>query len=196
MTTRFFNRRAAVFVGLVVSITATPGAAQTNDGNSMELQREGMQVLESGIAAIGGRDAILAANTVALLVQTEVFALGQGLRPDADAAVGDGGPSSTPAIHGDMVYALGPRGQFVALGLADGKKVWSKMLPADFGSQEPDYGFTTSPLMVGGDLPTMDQHSLNADAALPGVTVPADGSPLHRPVDVRVAVHDRAGVAA
>ena len=92
MTTRFFNRRAAVFVGLVMSLSASPGTAQTDRRSSMQLQRKGMEVLEAAIAAIGGRDAIVAANTVGLRVQVEAYTLGQGARPGADLTSGDGGP--------------------------------------------------------------------------------------------------------
>ena len=58
----------------------------------MELQRKGMEVLEAAIAATGGRDAIMAANTVELRVQVEAFTLGQGARPGGEATTGDGGP--------------------------------------------------------------------------------------------------------
>jgi hypothetical protein len=92
MTTRFFNRRTTVFAGLVVSLGAAPGAAQTNGNNSMDLQREGMEVLEAAIAAIGGREAITAATTVGLRVKTEVYTLGQGAKPGAALSAGDGGP--------------------------------------------------------------------------------------------------------
>lgn len=60
------------------------------------------------------------------------------------------GPISSPSIDAGRVFALGPLGTFVALDLNDGSKIWSKELPADFGSPVPDYGFTTSPLAVGG----------------------------------------------
>ncbi|UCD23858.1 MAG: MBL fold metallo-hydrolase [Gemmatimonadota bacterium] len=92
MTGRYFNRRAAVFVGLIVSLSGSSALAQSNGGSSIELQRQGMEVVEAAITATGGRAAIMSANTVELLVSTEVYSLGQGVRPDADATVGDGGP--------------------------------------------------------------------------------------------------------
>ena len=62
----------------------------------------------------------------------------------------EGGPLSTPVIHNEMVFGLGPKGQLFALKLATGEMVWTKMLPADFGAEEPEYGFTTSPVVVEG----------------------------------------------
>ena len=62
-----------------------------------------------------------------------------------------GGPVSTPAIDDGVVFALGPRGDFVAVRLRDGSQVWRRHLVKDFGGVEPHWGFTTSPL-VHGDL--------------------------------------------
>jgi enterochelin esterase-like enzyme/outer membrane protein assembly factor BamB len=64
----------------------------------------------------------------------------------------EGGPLSTPVIHDGMVYVLGPKGQLVALKLASGEMIWSKMLPSDFGAVEPEFGFTTSPVVADGVL--------------------------------------------
>ncbi|UCG85442.1 MAG: hypothetical protein JSW71_16115, partial [Gemmatimonadota bacterium] len=91
MPTTFFNRRAAVFVGLVVSINASPGVAQSKGTCSMELQRQGMEILEAGIAAFGGRSAILAAHTVELRVQVQVYTLGQGANPAAGSSASNDG---------------------------------------------------------------------------------------------------------
>ncbi len=91
MSKESFNRRAAVFVGLIVSISSTPGMAQTNDAGSMELQHQGMAVLEAGIAAFGGRSAITAANTVELRVRVQVYTLGQGANPAAGSSTSDDG---------------------------------------------------------------------------------------------------------
>ena len=61
----------------------------------------------------------------------------------------DDGPLSSPAISDGVVYALGPRGQLLALRAKDGSVVWSKTLTRDFGSPEPQYGFATTPLVEG-----------------------------------------------
>ncbi len=56
------------------------------------------------------------------------------------------GPLSTPAIDDSIVYAIGPKGQIVALDAATGKTVWSTTMK-DIGSEEPLWGWTTSPLI-------------------------------------------------
>lgn len=62
------------------------------------------------------------------------------------------GPLSTPLIHDGMVYVLGARGQLFALRLADGQQVWAKEVPEAFGAKEPDFGFTTTPIIEGDVL--------------------------------------------
>ncbi|HSE43607.1 MAG TPA: PQQ-binding-like beta-propeller repeat protein, partial [Acidobacteriota bacterium] len=56
-----------------------------------------------------------------------------------------GGPVSTPAIDRNVVYALGPRGQLVAVDLSDGKLLWKRDVVAELGASTPHWGFTTSP---------------------------------------------------
>lgn len=50
-----------------------------------------------------------------------------------------------------IAYAVGPKGQILALSLEDGSVVWKRAM-ADFQSTEPRYGWTTSPLIVGKNL--------------------------------------------
>lgn len=57
------------------------------------------------------------------------------------------GPISSPVIADGTVYAVGPRGQLVALALEDGSERWALDLVADLGAAPPDYGFTTTPLV-------------------------------------------------
>jgi outer membrane protein assembly factor BamB/enterochelin esterase-like enzyme len=63
-----------------------------------------------------------------------------------------GGPVSTPVIDDGLVFALGPRGELVAVRAAEGRVVWSRHLVRDFGGVEPHWGFTTSPLVAGDRL--------------------------------------------
>ncbi len=58
------------------------------------------------------------------------------------------GPLSTPAIGDDTVYVLGPHGRLAALGLADGAEKWRRDL-GENDSSEPDYGYTSSPVIAG-----------------------------------------------
>ncbi|MCH8134681.1 MAG: PQQ-binding-like beta-propeller repeat protein, partial [Proteobacteria bacterium] len=60
------------------------------------------------------------------------------------------GPISTPLIADGRVYALAPRGEFLALSLDSGKQVWSMHLVNDHQAKKPHYGFTTSPIFVDG----------------------------------------------
>ena len=60
------------------------------------------------------------------------------------------GPRSTPTIDGDWVYVLGGQGGLAALQASDGEIVWEVDYPESFGSAVPEYGFSTSALVVGG----------------------------------------------
>ena len=59
------------------------------------------------------------------------------------------GPTSTPAIDGGVVYALGPRGDFLAIRLDRGDVLWRRHLADELGAAVPHWGFTTSPLVTG-----------------------------------------------
>jgi outer membrane protein assembly factor BamB len=55
-------------------------------------------------------------------------------------------------VDGDHVYVLGVLGDLVCLAKADGKPVWKKNLKADFGGQNPNRGYSESPLIDGDNL--------------------------------------------
>ncbi|MEM8932242.1 MAG: PQQ-binding-like beta-propeller repeat protein [Acidobacteriota bacterium] len=61
----------------------------------------------------------------------------------------DDGPLATPSLDGGVVYGLGAWGRLFAVSLADGTERWHRDLVADFGAIKPNYGFTTSPLVIG-----------------------------------------------
>jgi outer membrane protein assembly factor BamB len=61
------------------------------------------------------------------------------------------GPSSTPAIDRDMVFAAGPHGHLVALQASNGSVRWRHDLVQAFGAVVPAYGYAVSPL-VENDL--------------------------------------------
>ena len=75
---------------------------------------------------------------------------------------GGDGPRSTPAVDGETVYVLGARGQLYALSADSGSKVWEKDLVAEFGSEVPKWGFSTSPL-VEGDLLLVEAGGINGN---------------------------------
>jgi outer membrane protein assembly factor BamB len=71
------------------------------------------------------------------------------------------GPSSTPTVDGQLVYALGGNGDLVCVSASDGKEVWRKNLPTDLeaqvnpiggGPKNLGWGFTWSPLVDGDRL--------------------------------------------
>lgn len=64
------------------------------------------------------------------------------------------GPTSTPAVDAEAVYALGPRGDLIALDNRNGQLLWSRSLPDDFQAHVPIYGFFDLPFggwRVAGD---------------------------------------------
>jgi len=64
----------------------------------------------------------------------------------------EGGPCSTPTFDEDRVYTLGKEGQLFCLNLADGKVLWEKMLQKELGVPLPEWGFSSSPRVVGHQL--------------------------------------------
>jgi len=62
------------------------------------------------------------------------------------------GPIGTPAIGGGRVFALGPRGDLVGLGLSDGAELWRVQLVNDLGCEKPLYGYAASPALVADTL--------------------------------------------
>ena len=84
----------------------------------------------------------------------------------------DDGPSSTPAITDDAVYALSPLGRLVAYRLDSGELNWERQIDP---TTAPEYGFSASPLVI-------DDTLILQAAGEPGQTVTAyrrtDGEPV------------------
>ena len=66
----------------------------------------------------------------------------------ADGA-GHPGPASTPTIDGKFVYTLSREGHLFCLDASSGKPIWSKHIVNDFGAKFPEWGYATSPLILG-----------------------------------------------
>ena len=60
----------------------------------------------------------------------------------------EGGPVGMPVIDDGVVYGLGAKGQLFAVKLKDGKEIWSLRIDEKFGARAPDYGFTSTPLLI------------------------------------------------
>ena len=62
---------------------------------------------------------------------------------------GGAGPRATPTLDRDRVYAFGATGILNALDAGSGQVVWSRNVASDAGRAVPDWGFSSSPLVVG-----------------------------------------------
>lgn len=62
------------------------------------------------------------------------------------------GPRMTPTVDGDRVYAVGGNGLLICAATKDGKVRWQKSLVTDLGGKLQGWGYTESPLVVGGNL--------------------------------------------
>ena len=71
------------------------------------------------------------------------------------------GPSSSPAVDGDLVYALGGGGEFVCVEAGSGKERWRKSMLKDLGGdvnsigggpEQVGWGFAWSPLVDGDNV--------------------------------------------
>jgi outer membrane protein assembly factor BamB len=94
------------------------------------------------------------------------------------------GPIATPALAGDRVFGLGPRGHLVALDAVTGRALWRVDLVERETSAVPHYGFSSTPLVAGGVL--VVQLGAKPGAALAGFD-PATGVRRWRVGDGSVA---------
>ena len=110
----------------------------------------------SGISIAEGRVFTMFAQsddefTICLDAETGVEIWRHRTGPYYKETQGGDGPRSTPTVDGEIVYVLGATGKLFALAAASGTPIWEKDLVAEFSSQVPRWGFSTSPL-VEGDL--------------------------------------------
>lgn len=64
----------------------------------------------------------------------------------------EGGPGATPTVDGEFVYTLGKGGQLFCLHAATGKVEWSKDLQDDLEVPLAEWGFNSSPYILGDQL--------------------------------------------
>ena len=106
----------------------------------------------SGIAVVGDRLYTMDADdetefAICLMAATGEEIWRTAIGPLFTSYFGDG-PRSTPTIDGDWVYVLSGRGHLAALRASDGETLWEIDYPDAFGSEIPEYGFSTSALVV------------------------------------------------
>ncbi|MFO0841261.1 MAG: PQQ-binding-like beta-propeller repeat protein [Gemmataceae bacterium] len=59
------------------------------------------------------------------------------------------GPRGTPAVDGDLVFAIGQFGDLICVEAKSGKERWRKSFKDDFGGRHGAWGFSESPLVDG-----------------------------------------------
>ena len=64
--------------------------------------------------------------------------------------LGGDGPRATPTFADGYLYTLGATGILNCLNAADGSLVWTRNIADDSGAKIPEWGFSSSPLVVDG----------------------------------------------
>ena len=87
---------------------------------------------------------------------------------------GKEGPGCTPTVDGELLYVLGMGGNLACLRAQDGKLVWQRSLPDDFGGSLPPWSYRESPLVDGDRVvctPGGERATLAALDKLTGKTI-------------------------
>lgn len=98
----------------------------------------------------GGRDGaeLVYAVDLASNPPRELWSVKIGPIFDWKGNVFNAGPSATPTVDGDMIYALGGQGILVCV-RADGKEIWRKDLPKEMGAEVNSVGGAPEDLKIG-----------------------------------------------
>jgi outer membrane protein assembly factor BamB len=62
------------------------------------------------------------------------------------------GPNATPLVVGNRLFTIGRNAVMRCYQKADGTILWEHDLPAKFGAEVPDYGFSCSPIAYGSTV--------------------------------------------
>lgn len=126
----------------------------------------GPAIVGNRLYTLGGRDKdemLIAVDMAAVKdgSPSEAWSLRLGETFDFSSNRWSAGPSSTPTVDGELLFALSGRGDLVCVEAASGKEVWRKYLPTDLdaqvnpiggGPKNLGWGFTWSPLVDGDKL--------------------------------------------
>lgn len=85
------------------------------------------------------------------------------------------GPRATPTISGDRVFTFGATGLLNCLDVATGRPLWRRDTAKDAGASVPEWGFTSSPLVLDGRVIVSAGGSRNKSLLAYAV---ADGAPV------------------
>jgi outer membrane protein assembly factor BamB len=107
----------------------------------------GFAVVGDTLYTMGARDAVEYVVAVDTATGKERWSAEVGALYTNDW--GDG-PRCTPTVDGDLLYAIGGRGDLVCLNRGDGSQVWTVSLVSDLGGKLQSWGYTESPLIEGG----------------------------------------------
>ncbi|MDH3744250.1 MAG: PQQ-like beta-propeller repeat protein [Acidobacteriota bacterium] len=109
----------------------------------------------SGVAVGGGRAFTMYSDGTSDVLEAMDTTTGRKLWTQklAETLKGRGGaadgPTGTPTLAGNVVFALGPKGQMIAAQASTGKVLWQRNLVRELGANVPDWGVSSSPLVVG-----------------------------------------------
>jgi len=67
-----------------------------------------------------------------------------------NTAIAGEGPRATPTILSNRVFTCGSTGILNCFDLATGRRIWTRNVVAESGGKIPQWGFTSSPLLVDG----------------------------------------------
>jgi outer membrane protein assembly factor BamB len=67
-------------------------------------------------------------------------------------ALAGAGPRATPTFADGRIYAMGAKGRLTCLAASDGKPIWSRDVVAEAGGAVPQWGYSSSPLVVDGTV--------------------------------------------